>query len=53
MNGWGIAVIALMTAQVAVAVVKHGEDRPRYNAGFAIVGALADAFLFYMAGMWH
>lgn len=53
MNGWGIAVIVLLSIDFAVKAALHGKPRPNYNGLIALADAIITAVLIYKAGCWQ
>ena len=53
MNGWGIAIIAMMACDVYLPLARHGETKTtKYNVWASMIATAIMGFIYYKAGLW-
>lgn len=53
MNGYQIAIICLLSVNLAVSLIKHGEEKPDYNFWSSLVSTAISVWLYIKAGLFN
>ena len=53
MKGYQIAIICLLSVNLAVSLIKHGEEKPDYNFWSSLVSTAISVWLYIKAGLFN